>query len=353
MPGSWPGRWRSTWTECSPCRGRLAVGVERLDVRLVQANGTEPPDGEVLVRSTDGLVSIAGGIARVWPDAELGLHESPEARQAAGAKQLAFDSAWADGFLSVRVPVVKVPWPADAGLAEVALTRLREVVERLGQAPAARRLTDEAEGPQQAGAREQPGALLADLFPAPDYEVRAEFRSVRAERHEGLSAGAPLRVQESADVPLGGGVLAALADRQEGLDPASAAADLLTAAMRAGGQVARRYAGRMPSAARAREPGEPQALVPGWDARDAVVAAEVMALTFLQYAGNLGESAVPVDDLAVWLPLVSRAAASEDPCRSRPAAARVPRRRRGFHLDDGEERARGLVPEVRRPLPRN
>ena len=266
-----------------PGFGEMRVEVDRLDVQLLMANGWHPPAGEVLLHSSDGLVSVASGRARVWPGPDFRLYESPAARQAAGVAEP--ERPPADGFLRQPVPVVTVPWQvlADPGRADAALARLRDVVEQLGRAQAV---------PNRNVALDD-SKLLADLF-AGSGHVTPGFGGVRVARYETLSSGAPLRVRVSAGVPLGGGVLAALAGWRDGPDAEPAAAGVLTAALRAGWQVA----GLLAVAA----PGDGQE-APGRDADDVVMAAEVTALAFIQLSRNLADRTMAVSHAAAWMPV--------------------------------------------------
>src|SRR5260221_182790 len=97
------------------------------------------------------------------------------------------------------------------------------------------------------------------------------WRSSRPTRTSNLPTGdrfegMPLYVQSSGGVPLGGGVLGAVADVLRGSDDDSTVAQLLGPALRFGWRVAGNYAD---AAAR-------------WDVADVIMVAEVMALAFVQ-----------------------------------------------------------------------
>ena len=267
------------------------VGVERLGVRLFLAGGREPARGEVLLREGGGLVSVAGGAARAWPGEDFRLYESRAVRQAAGVGPLA-PEMFADSSVSVVVPVVSVPWRglADPGGAAAALGLLREVVEQFGRAPAARG------APEEAGTAVDDSVSLAGLFGGLPYvDSDGPRGGVRVARYESLPGGVPLRVRLSVGVPLGGGVLAALAGWRDGLDAESAGAGVLDAALRFGWRVARRFAVAVPGGAAAGD-ARPAG---GWDVGDAVTTAEIMALAFVQLSGILAVGTAVLGEAAV------------------------------------------------------
>jgi hypothetical protein len=170
-----------------------------------------------------------------------------------------------DGGLVMSVPeTVGVPWQVlaepDRWERGVVLARIRDVDQRWDLAPATW-----LSSPQLS-------ASLADLFPDTDYEISPGFRNVRVARSTDLFAGAPLYVQLSLGVPLGGGVLAELEELMRGRYPVLGdGAESLSAAMRFGWRVARHYI----------------ASTPGWDVVDAVTVVEVMALAFVHLSAVL------------------------------------------------------------------
>jgi hypothetical protein len=131
---------------------------------------------------------------------------------------------------------------------------------------------------------------LADLFPDSEYEISPGFGDVRAARFTDLFAGAPLYLQLSVGVPLGGGVLAALEELVRGLDPVLDDAESLGAAMRFGWRVARHYL----------------ACAADWDVVGTVTVAEVMTLAFAQLSAVLADQAHRQQVLRNWMAVVAR-----------------------------------------------
>jgi hypothetical protein len=175
---------------------------------------------------------------------------------------------------------VGAPWAVFAeegrpGLGTV-LARIRDVDRRWDLAPETRFNVAEH------------SVSLAELFPDSEYEIDERFRDVRVVRLAEVFDGAPLNVQLSVGVPLGGGVLAALEELERGIDPRSDNAAALRAAVEFGWRVARLYVAHTTGAVLSVE--DMQALTPDWDV---VRVVEVMALTFVQLEAVLNQLASP------------------------------------------------------------
>ena len=123
---------------------------------------------------------------------------------------------------------------------------------------------------------------VADLFEGSDYDVNPEVADVQVIRVEGVYEEAPMHMQPSVGVPLGGGVMAAL-NHVWNFDLGPNIAAQLEAATRFGWDVVRRY---LDATARAELEGS-RVLAPSWDVADAIMLAEVMALAFVQVSGVL------------------------------------------------------------------
>jgi hypothetical protein len=275
--------------------GAMGIEIELHDVRLFLPGGRRVPGGTVLLRSVDKLVRVVVDGGRAWLGADGILHGSRRAMQAAGVA--AHPEAGSGGRTSISVPeMVTAPW---AVLAEtrpdlkLVLARLRDVNQRWGQAPVTR------------SAIPQESKSLVELFRHPDYVFTQEALDVQVVRLDGPSAPAPLYVQVSVGVPLGGGVLAALEDLRRGMDPSLSEAKVLSAAMEFGWDAARLYLGA--TAGGAPSPVGTGARTPDWDVADAVTVAEVMALAFVQLEGFLHLHTIPGGGIAkVRMPVVPR-----------------------------------------------
>ncbi len=274
--------------------GAMGVEAERHNVRLFLPGGERLPAKTVLLRSGDGLVRVVVDNGKAWLGENGVLYASPQAMEAGG---VAADPQAGRGGFRMSVPeTVTAPWavlaePGRPGPGAV-LARIRDVDQRWERAPATR-----LGSPPDSRS-------LAELFPGADYEITREFRDVRVVRLQDLFDGAPLYLQLSVGVPLGGGVLAALAELKRGADPGAYSAEVLSAAARFGWQVADRYmnatAGGAPS------PEAAQVLTPGWDVAGAVTVAEVMALAFVQLSAVLDYQAHPEGPMKAGMVMVAR-----------------------------------------------
>ena len=135
---------------------------------------------------------------------------------------------------------------------------------------------------------------LAELFADSEYEVNPALKDARVVRLGTMFGDAPLFMQPSLGVPLGGGVLAALTDVMKGSDQDSPAAQLLGPALRFGWRVAAGYMDAVASTE------------PGWDVADVIMVAEVMALAFGQVHGVLAGLAFRGSLMKNWIPVAVR-----------------------------------------------
>ena len=276
-------------------RWAMGVEIERRNVRLFVTGGQHLPAKTVLLRSRDGLVKVVVDAKSVWLGQDGVLYESPEAMAAVGVA--ADPQALNGGKFKIRVPeIVTVPWAvrAEPGRPDLdaVLARIRDVDQRWSQAPATRTaLADD-------------GRSLADLFPASHYEFTPESQHVRVVRLEGVFAGAPLMVQLSVGVPLGGGVHAALEEFYRGMDPGTSQAAALRAALGFGWDVAGDYVDS--AAGAALSPDGAGALAPGWDVAEALTVAEVMALAFVQLRAVLTAQVPPEPIMKNRMAVVAR-----------------------------------------------
>ena len=243
--------------------GAMGVEVERHDIRLFLPGGEKLPEKQVLLRSRDGLVKVVVDNGLVWLGLDGLTYESP--------------SRSGDGFL-IATPVpetVTRPWtvlaePGRPGQDEV-MARVRDVHRRLEQARANRSLRPDRSIP------------LARLFPESDYEIAPEFRHVQVAGLGNLFDGAPLHLQVSVGVPLGGGVLVVLEEFLRGMDPESDEDRAqVGGALRFGWAVARHFAFSVTEEALSEE--DMKTLTPD---RDVVAVAEVMMLAFVQLSAVL------------------------------------------------------------------
>ncbi len=276
-------------------RWAMGAEIERRNVRLFLPGGERLPEKTVLLRSRDGLVKVVVENKSVWLGQDGVLYESPEAMAAAG---VAVDpQALSGGKFKIKVPeIVTVPWAvrAEPGRPDLdaVLARIRDVDQRWNRAPAIRT------------AIPGDGRSLTDLFPASHYEFTPESQHVRVVRLESVFAGAPLMVQLSVGVPLGGGVHAALEELYRGMDPGTIQAAALRAAIRFGWDVAGDYVDSAADAAPS--PDEAGTLAPGWDVAEALTVAEVMALAFVQLRAVLTAQVPPEPIMKNRMAVVAR-----------------------------------------------
>ncbi len=185
-------------------RWAMGVEVERRNVGLILPHGQDWPEKALLVRSRDGLVRVVVDIGHAWRGKNDVFYGTEDDMTSAGVAPHP-DAEDHGGKFSYRVPeIVAGPWavgaePGRLGL-DAVLDRISDVEQRWEQAPAARGYPDPGETP-----------TLATLFPDAEYEITPEFRNVQVIRYPELFGDAPLFAQLSVGVPLGGGVLAALA----------------------------------------------------------------------------------------------------------------------------------------------
>jgi hypothetical protein len=128
---------------------------------------------------------------------------------------------------------------------------------------------------------------------------------VQVARPEGLSNGAPLYLQVSVGVPLGGGVLAALHELERRTDSEAPHAAGLRMAAEFGWRVARLY---MDTAVRAMPSPEvsERTLTPDWDVADVITVVEVMALAFHQLGAVLDYQATLQGNMKQQMPVAAR-----------------------------------------------
>ena len=249
-------------------RWALGLEAERHDIVLFRSDGQELPEKTVLLHSRDKLVKVVVDNGTVWAGRNGVLYESAQAMKAALVQ--AEPDAHQGGRVMVAIPeAVTVPWAAGAELgradpAEVK-ARILDIDRQWGQVPDTVLSTFEG------------SVSLADLFPDKDYLLTSEGKGVRALRLGGPFADAPLYVQLSAGVPLGGGVMTAVKEVQDSLDHGDSGVEVLGAAMRFGWLVAAGYV----------DVAGVGALAPDWDVTDVVSVAEAMSLAFLQLTGVL------------------------------------------------------------------
>src|SRR6266851_2166579 len=262
--------------------GAMGVELERGNVVL----GLPPADWlqkAVLVSSLDGLVKITVDFGHAWWGADDVLYLTEEAMTRAGVAPHE-DAEADDGRVEFALPeVVAGPWGlgAEPGRpsSRAVLDRIRDVEERWERAAEARVYDPDL----------VEGTTLAELFEDPEdpqYVVTGMFRDVQVARYPELSGDAPLFAQLSAGVPLGGGVLAALAELDRSITVRSPERAVpVHGAMRFGWQVAAlfvRYVTGGPVDELLAE--DVAALTLD---RDVVSVAEVMALAFVQLSAVL------------------------------------------------------------------
>jgi hypothetical protein len=278
----------------------MGVEIEQHNVRLFLPPRELLENKTWLLRSRDELVQVVVDANPVWLSEDGDLYDSQAAMEAAGASP--HPEAGDTGEIGVSVPeVVTKPWrvldePRRRGMDEV-LRRIRDLEAYWGRAP-----VDMSDVPD-------PRESLAGLFRDSDYEVNPQFRHVRVVRLGDMFGDAPLYVQPSVGVPLGGGVLAALADVLRGNEPGSNASAVLGPALRFGWRVASDYADAAAGASTA--PGDSDALAPDWDVADVIMVVEVMALAFGLVTGLLTGLALPASLMKSRIPVVARHDLSE------------------------------------------
>ena len=274
-------------------RWAMGVEIEQHNVRLFWPPGEDLPGKAILLQSRDGLVKVVMDSVKVRRGADGALYTSRKDMKAAG---VAADQGTGTrhGGMAMLVPeLVTAPWAvaAEPGRPrlDAVLARLLDVNQRWERAPETR-----ADIPSS-------WSTLAALFPDSEYEITSEFRHVRVARYPGLFAGAPLLAQLSVGVPLGGGVLAAMAELDRSMDARSPNAAAVHLAVRFGRQVARLYVAE--TTEDGLSPEDIQALTPD---RDAVTVAEVMMLTFVLLSAVLRHEADPGAFMKKWMAVVPR-----------------------------------------------
>jgi hypothetical protein len=265
--------------------GAMGVEIERHDVRLIPSPWQPLRSKTLLVDSPDGMVKVVADAKRVWVSRQGVMFQSWEAMQAAG-KLPHPDLAGTGGSVVVSVPeIVTAPWQVldepDRALPSQVLARIGEINAYLN-------------GVEATSSFFWAGSVrLADLFAGSDYyRVTAEGQDVQVVGLAGIDEDAPLYVQPSVGVPLGGGVLAVLNYLVNRRDPDGPAPPVLESAQRFGSRVWRSYL----DARHER----------GWDAADAVMVAEVMTLAYVQISGLLMARATVDGIVKSWMPVVAR-----------------------------------------------
>jgi hypothetical protein len=214
--------------------GRMGQEEEQRAYMLYLPGKSRLPENTVLLRSPDGLVTIASDNGRIWLGRNSVPYESAEAMTAAGAAPADTGSERHPGLLQISVPeTITEPWSVlegEQGHApdpERVAGRVREVRRHLARVPPTH-------------AFPATGVKLTGLFP--DYEVLDPLaRDVLVARLAGVFEGAPLLVHLSVGTAVGGGALAVLADLAASIDSRLHKARAVDAALRFGWQVASLY----------------------------------------------------------------------------------------------------------------
>ena len=275
--------------------GAMGVEIEQHNVRLFLPRGEgRLRAGTELVSSPDGLVRVVVDAASAWVSDQDVMYDSAAAMRAAGAGR--HHDAASDGRTTVLVPeIVTVPWrvldaePRRPDM-DAALGQIRVLLESWNDAPQDLHRFEPG-----------PGKRLADLFRDSGFVVNPDAGDVRVVRLEGLYKDAPLYVQPSTGVPLGGGVLAVLNQLESRSYPDTAVALALGPALRFGWRVARRYQDVT------LKRGPDGSFRPDWDTADVVMVTEVMALAFVQVAGVLiAEAGLADTIMKACMPVVAR-----------------------------------------------
>jgi hypothetical protein len=296
-PGSWAapepvgGEWMLTDPPLRHDFRAMGVEIERHNVRLFWPGGRDLPEKIILLQSSDGRVRVVVDHSQAWLSEDGALYESREDMQ---ARTGAVTGDWVE----MAVPeIVTVPWAVagEPGRPDPEAVRawIRDADWRLNRAPRARRSPPEH------------GSSLAELFPRDSgWVINPRFKNVQVARPDGLSNGAPLYLQVSVGVPLGGGVLAALDELERGMDLGAPHAEGLRAAAGFGWGVARLY---MAYAVRAvLSPEGTWTFTPNWDAADVITVVEVMALAFHQLGAVLDYQAKQQGNMKQRIPVAAR-----------------------------------------------
>jgi hypothetical protein len=296
-PGAWAapesagGEWMLADPPLRHDFGAMGVEIERHTVRLFRPGGRDLPEKVILLHSSDGMVRVAVDHSQAWLGNDGALYESPEDMRARTGSA-------AGGWETMAVPeIVTVPWAVTAEPnrpdLEAVQARIRDADWRLNRATRARRSPPEH------------GSSLAELFPRDSgWVINPRFKTVQVARPEGLSNGAPLYLQVSVGVPLGGGVLAALDELERGTDSGADHAAVLGTAAEFGWQVARHY---IADAVRAvPSPDGTGTFTPDWDVADVITVVEVMALAFHQLGAVLDYQATRRGNMKQRIPVAAR-----------------------------------------------
>ena len=285
-------------------RWAMGAEIERRNVGLLLPAGQNWPRKVVLVQSRDEFVKIVVDHARAWRGANGVLYETEEDMKRAGAAPHP-EQADRGGEFDLAVPeMVAGPWQVGAKPGRPALTAVLDRIRGI------ERRWEQVLGIQRASGR---WPTLAELFEDPEeqgepqYDVSTAFRDVQAAFYPQLFGDAPLFVQLSVGVPVGGGLLAALEELERSITVRSPIkAEAVHGAMRFGWQVASLYLADTTGDAQLLE--DVTALTPD---RDVVSVVEVMALAFIQLSAVLRDLASSEDFPKKFMAAVARQSLAE------------------------------------------